>query len=266
MNNLKIYTGGFRLRNDDFDFLEDTIKDVIKGIVSAFAKKYNGNLILSGCELTLVNTQNGIAEYEVSEGYLLYNYEVIYCPLQQGIFAQSGAPMEFIIDTQYASTGTRIYANNVVHESHEVRRIVVQSSTQIGLDVDSIKNISDSIEVLLQNKYSEQNIYNNVVLQNLWSIQNSEFFYSKNATLKSLISTFEVSADFETGGVGYTELACILPIEYRPNKEIYGTCVVDNPSNPAAICAIKIKPNGEIYFIKTMQATHTNIKVNTMYH
>ena len=73
MKKVNIATGGSPIIGDYTLQLQDAIADALKGITSAY-----GNCVISGC----IITSAGGSDYNVSEGWLMWNGEVFHLPAQ----------------------------------------------------------------------------------------------------------------------------------------------------------------------------------------
>lgn len=249
MNKLKLYTGQHPLKNDDFDFLQAATKQGLDACISAFVKKGNGYLVLNGCKPTL-NTQLSTASidvYNVSEGYLVYDNEILFCPNQQ-VSVPKNAVLQYQIDEQYAASGTRQYGNNNTYECHVVRKVVVEEYNQQGISVNDVLLIQDAISLIIQDSAIVKDITNLVILQNGWSLySNSNIILHQEAGAKFLSFKFNASTTFNQGASGTSELIAKIPINISPKQEIESPITVRAINhNQRHFGVVKILPNGDI--------------------
>ena len=259
MNKLKLFTGGFLLRNDDFDFLQKSYGGAFEGIIWGLCQFYNGYLILSGCDILLVNSSNGIDEYDVSEGYIIYNYEILHVPIQQSVGIPTGASLSFVLDVYYAASGTRTYANQQVHESHEVRQAIVQEYQQgVGMDVAQFQKLSNSVEKLLIETKQTLDITQTVTFQNGWSNSTIPIIFNKEASLKCLRMNLIASQNFINAQAStqnaYREPVCTIPLAYAPERSlsfwaVYSTLSIQGPLRLAMVL-VQIQTGGEVFITK----------------
>ena len=270
MNRARFFTGGFLLRNDDFDFLQDAYGDAFRGIVEGLCKAYNGYLILSGCEITLVSSANGYEEYDVSEGYIIFNYEILKVPVQQSVTVPSGSPLEFILDISYASP--RIYANQQVHDTHEIRKVIVQELSQVGIDTSLVNRLPVAVEKLLIDSKQTSNIQ--PTMQNGWTLS-TPFVFKKQASVKTLTFQLMASQTFINAQGqslnAFRELACTLPVAVAPETQM-SVCVKFHGVTPnnglkcVTTAIVDFLPNGDIYCIKTVpDQNYTKVEIHVSY-
>jgi hypothetical protein len=155
MNKIKLFTGGYPIGNDEFDFLQSANLEAFKGLLSSLTP--DGYLILSGMEITLISSTPQGDVYEVSEGWMSYGYEVIYCPFQSVAVSQ-GAYLEALIETQYPASGTVTFLDNKTRQIHEVRTILVQEYSQNGVDLSNVNRVNQSIESILATRLNQQSV------------------------------------------------------------------------------------------------------------
>lgn len=150
MNKLITPNGGMPLELDDLRFMQDAYHDGFKGIIYEFAKANNGNIILGGCEV--VDSGNGT--FEVSEGYIMLDYEVLYVPAVTGL-SFSLVILEY--NQTYDPAGNEVFADNTSRDTYEVRQARVfdpnisQSPNSRSFTIDN----SRRIETIIGNKVGE---------------------------------------------------------------------------------------------------------------
>lgn len=141
--------GGFPLRSNDFRFIDESVRDAFKGIVSML---YSGSVmnneavILSGCELTHL----GGASYNRSEGFISIGGEICYFPGQTyaNVF---GFPKYFTIDVTNDPAGTKIFFDGVTRETYQIRVAkIVASSGIVPTGYTNVTQIKTAIEVLAE--------------------------------------------------------------------------------------------------------------------
>lgn len=115
MNRLLNPNGGFPLTLDDFNFVQDAYTKAFEGVWHEFAKAKNGNIVLSGCEVSSSN---------MTEGYVMIDYEVLYVPAQ----TFSGSAPVLKLGVGFDPNGAVPFFDGVVRDTYQVRTGVVQSS------------------------------------------------------------------------------------------------------------------------------------------
>jgi hypothetical protein len=119
MNKLLIPNGGMPLEGDDFRWEQDGVRDALKGILHYFSAPHGGNIILSGCQITLVSG-NAV----VTEGYALINHEVCYVPAQTVAVSSLANSSLKILET-YDVSGLEVFADSVSRDTYAIRRGIV---------------------------------------------------------------------------------------------------------------------------------------------
>lgn len=112
--------GGFPLNLDDIRFVQDSIREVIKGISSTCLIKNQRMRILSGC--TTSTGPQGQLIY--SEGFILLDDEIFYHP--GTTFPSVGVFHYFVeITSSYDPAGQKIFQDTQVHDTYELRIIKI---------------------------------------------------------------------------------------------------------------------------------------------
>jgi hypothetical protein len=269
MNKLNLFTGGFLLRNDDFDFLQNANNIALLGYAKAFAgQNNNGNVILSGCELTLVAANNnGFDEYDISAGFVLYNFEPLPCPAQQSVLVAVGSDYQLQIEELFLATGTRLYANNVPHESHVFRQVILAEYDGNGVSYDQFLKFNDALARIL-NTY--ENIHTQDNFLNSWLSTSGNYEIIQKGGGKQLVTELVASAAFINASKGYTEVITNIYQPLRPIRDIEMVCRFTNIGAPNQLAddfvAIRIKQNGDVVAVKTNNDTNNSvIKINAFY-
>jgi hypothetical protein len=244
MNKLRIFAGGFPIKNDDIDLIQDSMFVGVKGIVSAFAKQHNGYLVLSGIDVTILNQSSQIDTYNVTEGYLVYDYELFFCPAQV-VDVPHGYDLEAAIDYSYPVVGTRQFINNITYDTHEVRRVIIRQAAQTGYNLP-LPRIEDSIDYLLKKAMRSQII--NTPLLAGWGNNEPIEVHLSGAT-KQLYFNLNTSQSLINAPAGTHEVVFTLPIEFSPQKRVLQNIAV--PHNATFIIInIVIETNGDVVIYK----------------
>lgn len=259
MNKLQLYTGQHPLKNDDFDFLQAAYNQGLRAAVSGFAAQGSGYLILNGCT-PLINPSLSTAAidvYDVSEGYMVYDYEVIFCPTQQ-ISVAAQALLQYRIDEQPTSTGTRQYANGTVNECHFVRNIIIEEYDQIGVEVNAVMKLENALDELSQKSLKNQLLP--LPLASGWSyLQNAGVEIQKQASTKMLRVTLNVPTSFQSLAIGDIEVITTLPVGYRPSLQVFHYVAIQVTPSTFEYVNFFIQPNGELMIQKISTGTINQI-------
>lgn len=263
MNRLIMFPGGNPLKNDDFDFLQQSSLDCFKAILSAFARNNAGYYILSGCGITVTaNPQTDT--YTIDEGYVSYDREPIYCPAQT-VTVPTGNTLEAVIETTYVPSGDKVYANGITRQTHAVRTLKVIDSANGGTGQPfPFQNIATAIEQLAFNQYQKTDITSSFTLLNSWGTNNPSSYQvvlQKEGSVKTLkIQTLRTSNNYQTIFPLWEEIG-VLPPPARPKQYVQTVVgIKGNPSDPHTLHKITISPDGKIS-IEKMNDTTNNAPV-----
>lgn len=105
------------LHGDDFRFIDAGLRDAFKGVVHLYAAQNDGNIILSGLEVT----QSG-GQVFVSEGYVCLDYEVRFLPASSLSVSGSTASLNIVADNYYEPNGNDVFEDGVSRDTYAVRR------------------------------------------------------------------------------------------------------------------------------------------------
>jgi|GEM_PF-4828522 len=135
--------GGFPFSLDDLRWIDESIRDSIKGFMSTFGIADTEAFILSG----LVYTDNGTS-FSLTEGYVVIEGEVCHFQAQTINNPPSGQAAYFEIDVTYDPTRLVTFENGMSHDVYEVRKakLITGSDTTTGVTFyDDTKRIFDII-------------------------------------------------------------------------------------------------------------------------
>jgi hypothetical protein len=213
MDRIIVQSGGMPLRVDDFGFLHDVKKGIIKAILS-------GLTAAEGCVLSGLSVVEGSQTISVSEGYYYDGNEVFYIP--QASFDKEAD--HFLILTPDNSTGEpRSFYDGVTRDCHAYRRYI--SGYVSSLPQGSFK-LSETarIENIIDNKTQEV-ISAALSLLPEVSVQYASGFsaatgYQGVQLSRNTIGEVMITAAFdatESSGELFT-----LPSEFRPSSDLVG--------------------------------------------
>lgn len=129
MNRLVHPNGGMPLHGDDFDWLYDGIKEGVKGAIYLFVLKHSGNVVLAGCDISFT-----AGDAIISEGFVVIDYEVCYCPAQT-VAVTSLAQSSLKLDVSYDPSGLDVFADSVSRDTYERRRAIITNGLSGGNEI-----------------------------------------------------------------------------------------------------------------------------------
>lgn len=119
MDKLVFPNGGMPLELDDLDFMQNASKEAISGLYHQYASLHNGFIVISG-----VVVSGASSPYNVSEGYVMCNYEVCHFPAQTSV----DLVPYIALDSTYDSAGNDVFFDGVSRDTYNVRKAKVVSS------------------------------------------------------------------------------------------------------------------------------------------
>lgn len=129
MNKLLSIEGGQPLFLSDFDFLQGSYAEALKGIISSLGIGTQ-NLILSGCEVVIGNVQGGTHTVSFAEGFIAIQGEVY------KVFPGNISVSENYSDVYWKVVKTTkdkyMFENGSEHEVHEVAIVQLSSHFSEG--------------------------------------------------------------------------------------------------------------------------------------
>jgi hypothetical protein len=253
MNKLLVPNGGMPLFGDDFAFLDAATRDAFKGVFFAFG----GNMVLGGCELTIVGD-----DVTVSPGYVLIDYEVCYFPGRtfSSTLAQGG---NFAADNYFDPAGEKVFADASSHNTYQVRRAKFNATnTVVGgpLDLNSLDLVRfpRAIQAALIGQVSSSNA---ISYANSWAAE------SGNApVLQRLLNRCELYGGLVPGTLLPSSFTLIahLPAGYRPVRRFKAICAAVGTGLYGSIM-VEIFPDGSVYAIAVDGNSYELISLNISY-
>ncbi len=129
MNILEIPNGGMPFEGDDIRWLNDGILEAFKAMFFDFGQAHNGNFIISGCHTSFAA---GFAT--ITEGYVMLDWEVCYCPAQNvGVTSLAASSLKLV--TSYDPAGTEVFADAVSRETYANRRAIASDGLNSGVEI-----------------------------------------------------------------------------------------------------------------------------------
>ncbi len=188
------------MEGDDFNWLQNGIKDAFKGVLHLFAEPHGGNIILSGFD--------GLTT--LSEGYALINYEVCYFPGATIGGIGIGEVARISLDTTYDPSGLEVFADSASKNTYEKRRAKVQVVTDTGgLFTLSSPRLEDIIREMCNVVESNTNL---TINQNSWVIA------GELAKAKKIQDRVYLRGKIKSGTTN--QVAFIVPAGYRPLQTV----------------------------------------------
>jgi len=231
--------GGFPLRSNDFRFIDESVRDAFKGVLSLLNMSANEAVILSGCNRTLA-----LATVTWSPGYIAFQGEVLYFAGATYTIPEAGRYWD--IETTTNPAGDKILKNGNPHSAYQVREAVIRDSAGHApsgyTDVRFVKRAWQKIRdqfpqntdwVLLPERSYD------------YPSDSGEPKYMRDANgfvhLKGVWSNEDPNTDMLIGR---------LPNGFNPPEELYYRVW-----NGGSAFQIKIQTNGEIFFVGTATQT-----------
>ncbi|MCX6232119.1 MAG: hypothetical protein NTZ33_11300 [Bacteroidetes bacterium] len=119
-------TGGLLLYIlDDLRWIDEGIRDAIKGMFTQFGLNPSDNFIFSGCEFTVTSITGG-KRYTHTEGYIYLDGEVLkvdagYIEVLDADW-EVGSVIYWDLVITYDIAGNRIFESGVSHDTYEIRK------------------------------------------------------------------------------------------------------------------------------------------------
>lgn len=238
MNRLIIPNGGMPLEGDDFNWMYSGVLEAFKGgALYPFALQSSGNFIIAGCTISL---SGGNAS--VTEGFVMLNYEICYCPAHT-VAVTSLAASSLKIDETYDATGSEVFADAITRDTYAIRRAKISDGLNSGVEIvlenpkryyskQTISTFINDWEVYDGNTVSLEKIGNVVHIQGVITggINNQGAFQFQNefipAQYKRYLSvgsaanivigleSLQAYLSIYKSGLGEVNLADIIPIDF----------------------------------------------------
>lgn len=119
MNRLEIPDGGMPLHGDDFRFIDEAMREALKGLIHLYTDT-EGNCILSGLEYSVINGQ-----FSCTEGFVCLNNEICYVPSTSfavGTTVGNIANVNIVADNYYDENGNDVFEDGVSRNTYAIRR------------------------------------------------------------------------------------------------------------------------------------------------
>lgn len=242
MNNLKTnYNGGFPLVLDDLRWIDASVREAFKGIMSAFNATGSETFILIGCVRTV---DTGVVS--ISAGYVSIGGEV--CAVSAHSYAEpTGGDVEYwSLVTSFDTDGDKEFQDTTVNQTYEIRKAKVLVAASVPADHSAY----DSLETI--HKYIVDKLpRDSWKLFNTLTVGVSGLFPGTWNALcyKDLDGFIHLKGTllFEDESPGpISVLKATLPVGYRPSETLTRVIGVDDGTGAATICLLSILVNGEI--------------------
>jgi hypothetical protein len=201
MNKLVIPNGGMPLHGDDFDFIHNSNLEAFKGLIHLYAAPHNGNMILSGCEVT-GNT--------VAAGYVLIDYEV--CYFAGGVMSNSvpNYSYRYILTVVYDASGKDVFADSVTRDTYQVRRAGLYDTDDPGVAFNGPR-LDKAIWAIVESFNTERQLTSFV---NGWSDVGQTYVKLLPGGMKCIHGSLAVGAKSTSS---LTKVLTLPAAEYRPS-------------------------------------------------
>ncbi len=241
MNKVNYQPEGQPRYHDTAVYLQNSILEAFK----ALSAPYGGNCIHGG----LVATPSG-SNFIMSSGYVSLDGEVLWFP-GQTIIGVSPTILKIVVDITYDPSGYFEFQDNVLRQTHEVRRakFVATSDPRPGVLYTALKRVPSDVvaELFASQQFSDD------VLQVLSDL--SDFAARTTAPLTASSGWASVGTpkvvrqagrailDASFTKTGSTSLAFTLPVGYRPASDWYYLCPTDAQGG---LARVHVASNGAV--------------------
>lgn len=209
MNRLKTEINGkFPLFLNDARWIEEGIKDGLKGILNSFND--GDPFIIFGCEIS-----SNAPIYSCTPGYVFMNGEVYYCT---GGDVSLGVDNTLIFEEEisYDPAGLKLFGSGVSHDTYQIRRALFTqiADSQLGDELQAINGsrMHDNIFNLLMSKIDEGS-WVAPLLENSWNNVGDGVKYRKDLNRVTLRGRVTASTGPAT--------IFFLPEGFRPDVDMY---------------------------------------------
>lgn len=251
------YTGGFPFLLNDLRFVDDSIRQAIKDIVTSMCGE--GPVILYGCQITQHPTY-----ISVTEGAIFWSGEIwhVYPHNFTAPNPLVEMPSWYFVE-ESGPQGSRTFENAEIHQVHQIRKA-------IGSYVP-IVNPFGSIYMDVVPRYLEMN-NSTVVLSKMAGIADMPGRKNPSRSVKNgNIVTIDAGFLLLILPLSFVHIATITSPEHFPPDIVEGLAPsLDNadPENPSVLAQYKIDIDGKIYlrrFINNGSTLAASIRLNLQY-
>lgn len=257
MNKFLTPNGGMPIFGDDFAYLDAAYRDGFKGILHelALSAPVPGNMVLGGCELTIVS-----GTVTLSAGYLLLDNEVFFYAGQSWPVA-SGTTGVFSTSISTDTAGNRMFANGTTQSPWQ-KRIAVFTPTTSPSGGDFELGVLPRLSALIYNKMLNLSVSSAAfTMVNGWakSAAPNDPLLSKHFKQVSWAGNFDMGTITNTSWT----LITTLPAGFRPAKRVRQPVMVNGLTAPFnGIIFFDIYTNGEVYVQNQTTTAWTGASIN----
>lgn len=229
--------GGLPLKNNDFRFFQDAIKDAFKAIYSHTGVTGMQAMVISGCGRTVTG-----GTVSIDAGYIVIGGEICYVAAQSYTAPISGQVEFWTIHTGADSTGNKAFQNGISHDTYQVRTGLVSVASSVPAGSTSY---ADSLKMTWQNLVTQTVDGTNYTIDRIMDFNNR----------------VQLRGNWyrdDPGGLNNV-LVGTLPVGFRPAQQI--TFMLQAASTSSALFAralFTIDANGEIRF-RTCESDFTPV-------
>lgn len=228
--------GGFPLRSNDFRFIDESVRDAFKGVVSMLYSNNvmnNEAVILSGCTRVL----DGVFT-NINPGYLSIGGEVCYFPGASGLLLLNN--MYWDIDVDYDTDGDKILKNGNPHQAYQTRVAKISFALiTVPLGYTAV-NSTPTATVKLQQKLEANCVWANLPD----AVYEDPFVSGAPKYLKDVSGFVHLKGVWNNSDPSPDNLIGRLPSGFRPSEDMQFSIW-----NGATQRQILIKTDGDINFV-----------------
>lgn len=267
MNRLETnYNGGMPLDLDDIRWIDDAVREALKGSSIPWANYY----VLTGCAVTTSATK------DIAEGYCVIDGEICYVPAHSVAIPGVMADHDWVIQLEetFDSDGLETFENASSNDTYAIRRgklayadisklpsgTLTPYDEYLPADPDATPKslkyfIAEAIETLI-GEYHEDWIA--ATLDPLW-VEHTTVSVHTPGYRKEFGRVWFRGVIRDDGTITGDDLLFTLPTGYRPAENIVIHQISDWDSGDASV---RIQPDGEVRYISTGSPSTANISLH----
>lgn len=242
MNNLKTTDlGGFRVYLNDLRWVDASVRDALKGIMSAFNIANNETFILSGCGRSVVA---GVAYIEA--GYVSIAGEICHVPAHNFTAAISTEIEYWTLVSAFDPQGYKEFQNSTLVDTYEIRvaKVVVAASLPAGF---SLYDEKVTIHQWIVKKYTPDawTIFKTQIIPPSEAFPGTHLWRCK----KDLGGFVHLEGVVSIEDPDNFNAIATLPAGFRPAKELeFGISIFNDSTVTSIFQILVVKPNGDMIF------------------
>jgi hypothetical protein len=257
--------GGLPIALDDLRWIEEGVKDALKGIVN-YADPTE-ILIISGCEYS-PDRIDDLGEIVMTEGYILFDGEIFKVPATTQSLTGGNTLFYWDLKTTYDVAGNVVFENSSINDIYEIREFEIKQASSLPagkIQVESEKHIFDSYRLELTKRAKINNAMASFSSGIGTSLTNP-ISYTEN--LDGMILLYGEILDI--GGLGDVNMGNITTALIPSSPKMFKVDILDSssPNRVIGYGMMEIKTNGQVWLYPTpysSPASSDKVLVNTFF-